>query len=68
MATTETNNYAKAMSAIHATPVGEAGEYESIAFFRNRKNQITVILDAQQQHFPNDAAAAELVWLVLQRD
>jgi hypothetical protein len=55
------NTYVAAMAAIQATPVGEAGQYLRMAFFRDDRRHITIIRDHQAQQFNNDHGAAELV-------
>ena len=60
-----TNDVTAAMRAINATPIGEAGQFHAIAFFRDTKQQVTVIRGDEALTLRKGAAAAELVWMNL---
>ncbi len=58
-------NYTAALQAIKATPVGEAGQYLQVAFFRDDRRHVTLIRDREATHLNIDQGAAELVRLNL---
>jgi hypothetical protein len=57
------NTWVAALEAVKRTPIGQAGQYRQVVFFRDDRRHITTIREGQAQHWNNDHGAAELVRL-----
>ena len=60
-----TNDHSAALACIKATPVGQAGQFHAIAFFREDRRRISVIQEGAIARYGNDEGASELVRLNL---